>query len=46
MLKERPIPKIRDIKGEISIAPIITVVELVSKPIEAKAAEQNNNQIL
>ena len=43
MPKERPIPKIGDIEGEISIAPIITAVELVSKPIEAKAAEQNNS---
>jgi hypothetical protein len=35
-----------DIKGEISMAPMITAVELVSSPMEARRAEQIINHTL
>jgi hypothetical protein len=39
MANDKPTPKIGDINGDISIAPIMTAVELVSKPIEASTVE-------
>ena len=41
-----PIPKIGDINGEISMAPMITAGELRSKPSEAIIMEHINNQAL
>jgi len=46
MPNDNPIPKIGDISGEINIAPIITAVELVSSPIDARTAEQNKSHML
>ena len=43
---ERPIPIMGPIRGEISIAPIITAVEFTLSPIEAINIEQIKIQIL
>ena len=37
---ESPTPKIGPIRGEISMAPITTAVELVFRPIEATSIEK------
>jgi hypothetical protein len=42
MATDKPTPKMGDINGEISIAPMITATEFVSKPIEANIEEQTN----
>ncbi len=44
--RDKPKPKIGDISGDISIAPMMTAVELVSKPIEAKTAAHNKSHIM
>lgn len=42
MATDKPTPKIGDINGDISIAPMMMAVELVSKPIEARIEEHSN----
>ena len=46
MANEKPTPSIGDIKGEISMAPIITAVEFVSRPMDASTVEQTSIQRL
>lgn len=41
MATDKPTPKMGDINGDISMAPMIMAVELVSKPIEARIEEQS-----
>jgi hypothetical protein len=46
MATDIPTPNIGDIKGEISIAPMMTAVEFVSKPSDASKAAHNKIQRL
>ncbi len=42
MAIDKPTPKMGEINGKMSIAPMITAVELVSKPTDASTVEQSN----
>ncbi len=42
MATDKPTPRMGDINGDISIAPMMMAVELVSKPIDARMDEQSN----
>src|SRR5512146_1542893 len=44
MPKDKPMPRMGDISGDTSIAPIITAGESTSRPIDASTAEHRRNQ--